>query len=72
MYLASVQCLRTACTSLPVLVAHGEDLLYPVIHRFGEPAELLTFLLPVDVGGAHLMSVLIQCVYLTIYSGFKV
>lgn len=39
-------CARTACASLPVLVAHCEDFLHPVIHGFGEPAELLAFLLP--------------------------
>lgn len=38
---------HTACASFPVLVAHGEDLLHPVIHGFGKPAELLAFLLPV-------------------------
>lgn len=44
---SGVCCVRTACTSLPVLVTHCEDFLYPVIHGFGKSAELLTFLFPV-------------------------
>lgn len=43
----NVLCLRTACTSLPVLVAHCEDFFHFVIHGFGKLAELLTFLFPV-------------------------
>lgn len=42
------QCVHTACASFPVLVADSEDFLHTVIHGFGKPAELLTFLLPVD------------------------
>lgn len=65
-YLASVRRVRTACTSLPVLIAHCEDFLYPVIHGFGKLAELLAFLFPVDKGrgqvnmqsAIHLLSVL--------------
>lgn len=45
--LALVWRARTARASLPVLVAHGEDLLHPVVHGFGKPAELLTLLIPV-------------------------
>lgn len=46
MWCSECVCARTACASLPVLVAHCEDFLHPVIHGFGEPAELLAFLLP--------------------------
>lgn len=46
-----VLCEHTACASLPVLVAHGQDLFHPVIHGFGKPAELLAFLLPVTPNG---------------------
>lgn len=45
--LVLVLCVHTACASFPVLVAHSEDLLHPVIHGFGKPAKLLTFLFPV-------------------------
>lgn len=56
---------HTACASFPVLIAHGQDLLHPVVHGFGKPAELLASLLPVrpngklldptsDVGGSEL------------------
>lgn len=38
-------CARTACASLPVLVAHGENLLHAVVHGFGEAAELLALLI---------------------------
>lgn len=38
---------HTACASFPMLVTHGKDLLHPVIHGFGKPAKLLTFLFPV-------------------------
>lgn len=38
---------HTARASFPVLVAHGEDLLHPVVHGFGKPAKLLTSLFPV-------------------------
>lgn len=46
-WLALVLCVHTACASFPVLLAHGEDLLHPIIHGFGKPAELLTLLFPV-------------------------